>query len=90
MDEFRKDAVQITLTGGLSPREVADDLGVCLSTLNKRVNTYRTTHVVFVEDRELSRENEQLRREIAIFKEEGDILQKSHPVLFQPKAVRFR
>ncbi len=34
-DEFRKDAVRIALTSGLTRRQVADDLGVGLSTLNK-------------------------------------------------------
>ena len=36
-DEFRKDAVQIALTSGLSRRQVAEDLGVGISTLNKWV-----------------------------------------------------
>jgi transposase-like protein len=36
-DEFRKDAVRIALTSGLSQRQVADDLGVEMSTLNKWV-----------------------------------------------------
>ncbi len=34
-DEFRKDAVRIALTSGLARRQVADDLGVGMSTLNK-------------------------------------------------------
>ncbi len=34
-DEFRKDALRIALTRGLTRRQVADDLGVGLSTLNK-------------------------------------------------------
>ncbi|WP_128910914.1 transposase, partial [Tropicibacter alexandrii] len=40
-DEFRKDAVRIALTSGLTRRQVADDLGVGLSTLNKWVNAHR-------------------------------------------------
>jgi len=32
-DEFRQDAVRIALTSGLTRRQVADDLGVGLSTL---------------------------------------------------------
>lgn len=75
-DEFRKDAVRIALTSGLSRRQVADDLGVGLSTLNKWVNAHRDTDVVSAEDRELARENERLRREIRILKEERDILKK--------------
>ena len=53
-DEFRKDAVRIALTSGLSRRQVADDLGVGLSTLNKWVNAHRDTDVVSAEDRELT------------------------------------
>jgi transposase len=37
-DEFRKNAVRIAPTSGLSRRQVADDLGVGFSTLNKRVS----------------------------------------------------
>ena len=33
--EFRKDAVRIALTSGLTRKQVADDLGVGMSTLNK-------------------------------------------------------
>ena len=34
-DEFRKDAVRIALTSGLTRKQVADDLGVGMSTRNK-------------------------------------------------------
>ena len=33
-DEFRQVAVRIALTSGLSRKQVADDLGVGMSTLN--------------------------------------------------------
>lgn len=56
-DEFRKDAVRIALTSGLTRRQVAEDLGVGLSTLNKWVRAHRDTDVVSPEDRELAREN---------------------------------
>jgi transposase len=72
--EFRKDAVRIALTGGLSRRQGADDLGVGPSTLNKWVSAHRDMDVVLAEDRELARENERLRRKIRILKEERDIL----------------
>jgi transposase-like protein len=88
-DEFRKEAVRIALTSGLSRRQVADDLGVGFSTLNKWVSAHRGTGMVSAEDRDLAQENERLRREVRILKEERDIL-KSHPVLREPKAVRFR
>lgn len=87
-DEFRKDAVRIALTSGLSRRQVADDLGVGLSTLNKWVNAHRDTDVVSAEDRELARENERLRREIRIHKEERDILKNRHGS--QPACARYK
>ena len=34
-DEFRKDAVRIALTSGLTRKQVTDDLGVGMLTLNK-------------------------------------------------------
>jgi transposase len=34
-DEFRQDAVRIALTSGLTRKQVADNLGVGMSTLNK-------------------------------------------------------
>ena len=38
-EEFRKDAVRIALTSGLSRKQIADDLGVGMSTLNKWIAT---------------------------------------------------
>ncbi|GGC24181.1 hypothetical protein GCM10011363_45850 [Marivita lacus] len=87
-DEFRKDAVRIALTSGLTRRQVADDLGVGLSTLNKWVNAHRDTDVVSPEDRELARENERLRRENRILKEERDILKNRHGS--QPACARYK
>lgn len=45
-DEFRADAVRIALTSGLTRKQVADDLGVDMSTLNKWVTAHRDTDVV--------------------------------------------
>lgn len=87
-DEYRKDAVRIALTSGLTRRQVADDLGVGLSTLNKWVTAHRDTDVVSPEDRELARENERLRRENRILKEERDILKNRHGP--QPACARYK
>lgn len=76
-DEFRADAVRIALTSGLARKQVAADLGVGLSTLNKWVAAHRDTDVVPQKDQELARENERLRRENRILKEERDILKKA-------------
>jgi len=76
-DEFRHDAVRIALTSGLTRKQVADDLGVGMSTLNKWITSYRDTDVVSKEDLSLAQENERLRRENRILKEERDILKKA-------------
>lgn len=76
-DEFRSDAVRIALTSGLTRKQVASDLGIGLSTLNKWVTAHRDTEVVSNKDLDLARANERLRRENRILKEEREILKKA-------------
>ena len=76
-DEFRKDAVRIALTSGLTRKQVADDLGVGMSTLNKWITQHRDTDVVSKEDFGLAQEDDRLRRENRILKEEREILKKA-------------
>lgn len=75
-DEFRRDAVRIALTSGLTRKQVASDLGVGMSTLNKWITMHRDTDVVSKEDLSLAQENNRLRRENRILKEEREILKK--------------
>ena len=76
-DEFRKDAVRIALTSGLTRTQVADDLGIGMSTLNKWITSHRDTDVLSKEDLGLTQENDRLRRENRILKEERDILKQA-------------
>ncbi len=76
-EEFRKDAVRIALTSGLTRKQVAADLGIGMSTLNKWITAHRGADVVSKEDLGLAQENERLRREVRILKEERDILKKA-------------
>jgi len=62
--------VRIALTSGLKRKQVADDLGVGMSTLNKWIAAHRDTDVVSKEDLDLAKENDRLRREIKLLKEE--------------------
>ncbi len=89
-DEFRRDAVRIALTSRLTRKQVANDLGVGLSTLNKWMTAHRDTDVVSKEDLSLAQDNDRLRRENRILQEERDILKKGNAVLRAPKAMRFR
>lgn len=77
-NKFREDAVHITLTSGLTRKQVADDLGAEMSTLNKWITTHRDTDSVLKEDLGLAQENDRLRRENRILKKERAILKKSH------------
>jgi len=76
-DEFRQDAVRIGLTSGLTRKQVADNLGVGMSTLNKWITAHRDTAVVSRDDLELAQENNRLRLENRILKEEREILKKT-------------
>ena len=76
-DEFRQDAGRIALTSGLTRKQVADDLGIGMSTLNNWITSHRDTDVVSKEDLGLAQENDRLRREVRTLKEERDILKKA-------------
>ena len=76
-EEFKQEAVRIALTSGLSRRQVAADLGVGLSTLSKWVSVYRPTDLVSAPQADLAKENERLRLENRVLKEERDILKKA-------------
>ena len=54
-------------------QQVANDLGIGMSTLNKWVTEHRDTDVVSKEDLGLAQENDRLRRENRILKEEREI-----------------
>lgn len=72
-DVFRQDAVRIGLTRG----QVADVLGVGMSTLNKWITAHKDTNMVSKEDLSLAHYCERLRRENRLLKEEREILKKA-------------
>ena len=76
-DEFRKDAVRIAVTSGLTLREAADDLGVGMSTLDKWITAHLDTDVVSKEDLSLAQESDWLRRKNRLLKEEREIIKKA-------------
>ena len=76
-EDFKQEAVRIALTSGLPRRRVASDLGVGFSTLSKLVSQYRPSDLTAQPQADLARENERLRLENRILKEERDILKKA-------------
>ena len=53
-DEFHHDVVRIALTSGLTRKQVADDLGVGMSTLNKWITAHRDTDMISKENLSLA------------------------------------
>jgi len=76
-EEFKRETVRIALTSGLSQERVAADMGIGKSTLGKWIARYRTSDAVIAPQADLARENERLRLENRVLKEERDILKKA-------------
>ena len=73
-DEFKSDPVRIALTSGLTRRQVASDIGIGLSMLAKWVRAISGEAKVPAHDAELLRENERLRKDNRILREESEAL----------------
>jgi len=76
-EEFRSEAVRIALTSGLSLKQVADDLGIGLSTLSKWVAARKHDELMTGSHDDKDLELARLRKENRILREERDILKKA-------------
>ena len=76
-DEFRRDAVRIAPTGGLTRPQVSSDLGVGFSTLNKWVQKHQHDDLMSGPHEEVEKENERLRKEVRLLREERVVLKKA-------------
>ena len=76
-DEFRRDAVRIATSSGLTRPKLASDLGVGLSTLNKWVQKHRHDDLMSGPHDDVEKENARLRREVRLLKEEREVLKKA-------------
>jgi transposase len=75
-DDFKREAVRIALNSGLSRPPVASDLGVGLSTLWNWVSMFRPADLAAAPQADLARENERLRLENRLLKDERDTLRR--------------
>jgi len=75
--EFRREAVRIALTSGLSQKQVADGIGIGLSTLNKWVAARKHDELMSEPHDGKDKELVRLRKENRILREERDILKKA-------------
>ena len=76
-EEFRSEAVRIALTSGLSQKQVADDLGIGLSTLGKWITSHKHTELMSGPHDGKDKELAHLRKENRTLREERDILKKA-------------
>ncbi len=76
-EEFKREAVRIALTSGLTRKQVASDLGVGFSTLAKWIQKSQPDDLPPPVDINLAKENERLRKENRLLTEEREILKKA-------------
>lgn len=76
-DDFKREAVRIALTSGLTRRQVASDLGIGFSTLAKWIQRSKPDDLPLSADIDLAKENERLRKENRLLLEEREVLKKA-------------
>lgn len=77
--EFRREAVRLALTCGRTRREIAEDLGIGLSTLTRWLSQERDASEPSEAPVDVHAELKRLRRENAVLKQERDILKIGEP-----------
>ena len=78
--EFEEEAVRLALTSGRTRRELAENLGVGLSTLTRWIGRRRDREIDFRDKgrtEDAAEELKRLRRENAILRQERDILKRA-------------
>jgi transposase len=75
--EFRQEVVRVALTSGLSRKQVAADFGIGFSTLSRWIKEERSPITSSEPAIDLIQENERLRKEVRMLREEREILKKA-------------
>ena len=76
-EAFKREAVRILATGGRTVRQVADDLGVGFSTLNKWKSRLEEAELMAGPHDDVMKELARLRRENELLRAERDLLKKA-------------
>lgn len=76
-EDFKLEAVRIALSSGLPRARIAGDLGVGKSTLSKWISVHRPSDTPVAPQADLAKENERLRLEIRVLREEREMLKKA-------------
>mgnify|MGYP001601326982 CR=1 FL=1 len=79
-EEFKREAINLVLTSGLSQKQVAADLGIGKSTLGKWMSQHRSSPEGLCQlqaDESIEAELRRLRKEVRVLKEEREILKKA-------------
>ncbi len=75
--EFKREAVRLALSGGRPRAEIAEDLGVGLSSLARWIGQFRDEEMPPEIKDGLQAELKRLRKENAVLRQERDILKKA-------------
>ena len=82
-DEFKREAVGLIASSSRTIRQVADDMGLGLSTLTRWKREQRSVEVSAAPNPDLTKELARLRKENELLKQERDLLKKSSGLLRQ-------
>jgi len=76
-DDFRREAVRLTQTSGRTIKQVADDLGIGLSTLTRWKRKYHESDLLSGPHDDVEKELARLRKENELLRQERDLLKKA-------------
>jgi transposase len=76
-EEFKREAVRLTETSGRTIAQVADDLGLGLSTLTRWKRRYREADLLAGPHEDTAKELARLRKENELLRQERDLLKKA-------------
>ena len=76
-DEFKQESVRLTETSGRTIAQVADDLGIGLSTLTRWKRHYREADLLAGPHEDTAKELARLRKENEILRQEREILKRA-------------